>query len=53
VATLARAGRVRDFRRAVSARFDDAEENLNQAGSAPSATLQGAGIYSSDDQSSF
>ena len=53
VATLARAGRVRDFRRVVSARFYNAEENLNQAGRAPAATLQGASIYSSDDQSSF
>ncbi len=53
VATLARAGRVRDVRRVTSSRFDDAEENLNQAGSAPAATLQGASIYSSDDQSSF
>jgi hypothetical protein len=53
VATLARAGRVRDVRRVVSARFDDAEENLNQAGSAPASILQEASIYSSDDQSSF
>jgi hypothetical protein len=44
---------VRDFRRVVSARIDDAEENLNQAGSAPAAILQGDSIYSSDDQSSF
>jgi hypothetical protein len=44
---------VRDFRRVVSARFYNAEENLNQAGRAPAATLQGASIYSSDDQSSF
>jgi ComF family protein len=53
VATLARAGRVRDYRRAVSARFDDAEVNSGSAGTSPVATLQGASIYSSHEQSSF
>jgi ComF family protein len=53
VATLARAARPRDNRRRSSARFDDAEENSVLAGNVPAATLQGASIYSSDDQSSF
>ena len=53
VATLARARRLRDSRRRSSARFDDAEENSVLAGNVPAATLQGASIYSSDDQSSF
>jgi ComF family protein len=53
VATLARAGRVRDMRREISARFDDAEENFESAGTLPIATLQGASIYSSHEQSSF
>jgi ComF family protein len=53
VATLARAGRVHDNRRNVSFRLDDAEDDLNPAGKSPVATLQGAGIYSLHDQSSF
>ena len=53
VATLARAGRVRDNRRIISARFDDAEENFESAGRLPVATLHEASIYSSHEQSSF
>jgi ComF family protein len=67
VATLARAGRVRDSRRVISARFDDAEENSGLlpheprpirgdpglAGTTPDATLQGASTYSLREQSSF
>lgn len=53
VATLARAGRVRDSRRTVSARFDDAEENFGSAGRSPAVTLQEASIDSLHEQSSF
>ena len=67
VATLARAGRMRDSRRVISARFDDAEENSGLlpheprpirgdpglAGTTPDATLQGASTYSLREQSSF
>jgi ComF family protein len=53
VATLARAGRVRDSRRVISARFDDAEENLGMAGTTPAATMQEARIHSLHEQSSF
>ena len=51
VATLARA-RMRD-NRVRSARFDDAEENQDLATDARGAELQGASIFSSQDQSSF
>jgi ComF family protein len=53
VATLARAGRLRDSRRAVSARFDDAEENFGSAGRSPEEALVRDSIYSSHEQSSF
>ncbi len=53
VATLARAGRIYDRRRASSAHFDDAEEIPEFAGNAPVETLQGAFQLSSHDQSSF
>jgi len=38
VATLARASRVHDNRRNVSFRLDDAEDDLNPAGTSPVAT---------------
>ena len=53
VATLARAGRLRDYRRVTSARFDDAEENYEFAGTSPASTMQEESIYSSHEQSSF
>ena len=53
VATLARAGRMRDSRRVISARFDDAEENFRSAGTTPVATLQESSIHSLHEQSSF
>jgi hypothetical protein len=53
VATLARAGRVRDNQHGEFARQGKAEEDPGLAGDAPSAGLQRAGIYSSHDQSSF
>ncbi len=53
VATLARAGRVHDNRRNVPFRLDDAADNLNPVGKSPATTLQGASIYSLDEQSSF
>jgi len=67
VATLARANRVHENRRVISARFDDAEENSEFpphgprpvrgdpgfAGTAPASTLQEKSIYSSHEQSSF
>jgi orotate phosphoribosyltransferase len=53
VATLARASRVHDNRRNVPFRLDDAEDTVNPAGKSPVATLQGAGIYSLHEQSSF
>ena len=52
VATLARA-RMRDHRRAASARFDDAEENSGLVSSPLAADFEGASIFSSHDQSSF
>jgi len=51
VATLARA-RMRDSR-LKSARFDEADESTNTAGSMPAATFEAASVYSSQDQSSF
>ena len=53
VATLARASRVHDNRRNVPFRLDDAEDTVNPASKSPVATLQGAGIYSLHEQSSF
>jgi ComF family protein len=53
VATLARACRIHDKRRAAFARFDDAEENFESTGISPVTTLQGVSIYSSHEQSSF
>jgi len=67
VATLARAGRVRDNRRVTSASFDDAEENSELphhgprpvsgdpgfAGTSQASTMQEESIYSSHEQSSF
>ena len=53
VATLARAGRVRNNRRVTSARFDDAEENSEFAGTSPASTMQEESIDSSHEQSSF
>ncbi|MGD0547429.1 MAG: ComF family protein [Terracidiphilus sp.] len=53
VATLARAGLIRDGRRIASSRFDDAEETSNAASNAPSATLQTAFQLSSQGQPSF
>jgi ComF family protein len=53
VATLARANRLYGIRRGSSAGFDDAEENFNSADRLPVATLQGASIFSSHEQSSF
>jgi len=53
VATLARARRVHDNRRNVPFSLDDGENNLTPAGKSPAVTLQGASIYSLDEQSSF
>jgi ComF family protein len=53
VATLARAGRVYGRRREASARFDDAEENFDEASHALADNLQGAFGFSSHGQSSF
>jgi len=53
VATLARASRVHDNRRNVSFRLDDTENDLIPAAKSPDATLQGVGIYSLHEQSSF
>jgi len=53
VATLARAGRVRDSRRVISARFDDAEDYFVSAGRSPAATMYEASIDSLHEQSSF
>jgi ComF family protein len=53
VATLARAGRIHESRRVVSARFDDAKENSVLAGNAPPANLQGTFELSSHGQPSF
>lgn len=53
VATLARAGHIHDRRRVTSPRFDDAEENLDRAGNALAAKLEGAGVFSLHGQSSF
>jgi ComF family protein len=50
VATLARAGRLRENRRVVSSRFDGAEDIL---GPVPVAALQGEINFSSHDQPSF
>ncbi|MGA3373831.1 MAG: ComF family protein [Terracidiphilus sp.] len=53
VATLARAGRIHERRRATSAGFEPAEDNFDQAGHAPAASLQGEAIFSLHGQSSF
>jgi ComF family protein len=53
VATLARAGRVYDHRHQDSARFDEVEENLDEAGNALAGNLHGAFSFSSHEQSSF
>jgi ComF family protein len=53
VATLARAGRVHDNRRNVSFRLNDAEDTVTPAGKSAAVTLQGEGVYSLHDQSSF
>jgi ComF family protein len=53
VATLARAGRVRDYRRVTSSRFDDAEEIFEFAGTSPASAMQEESNYSSHEQSSF
>jgi ComF family protein len=49
VATLARAGRMRDNRRVISSRFDDVEF----AGTSSASTMQEESIDSSHEQSSF
>jgi ComF family protein len=53
VATLARAGRVRDSRRAVSARFDDAEVIAGMPGLVSATASLQASFDSSHEQSSF
>ena len=53
VATLARAGRVHDNRRNVSFRLNDAEDTVTPAGKSAAVTLQGEGVYSLHEQSSF
>jgi ComF family protein len=53
VATLARAHRIRDSRRVISSRFDDAEEISEIAGNALAANLQEASVCSSHGQPSF
>jgi ComF family protein len=53
VATLARAGRVSDHRRATSALFNDVKNNLDPASDARAANLEGTFIFSSQDHSSF
>jgi hypothetical protein len=44
---------VRNNRRVTSARFDDAEENSEFAGTSPASTMQEESIDSSHEQSSF
>jgi ComF family protein len=53
VATLARAGRVSDHRRATSALCEDTEDNFGPASYPRAANLQGVSDFSSQDQSSF
>jgi ComF family protein len=53
VATLARAGSLRDARRAPSSLFDGAKGNSRLAGDAPAERLQGAFQLSSHDTPSF
>jgi ComF family protein len=53
VATLARAGSLRDGRRVTSSLVDGAEDQTRLPGFAPVERLQGAFQYSSHDQSSF
>jgi ComF family protein len=53
VATLARAGRSNPYRRGSSAFIGDGEDETGPAGNRQAATPEGAGIYSSHDQSSF
>jgi ComF family protein len=53
VATLARARRIYEFRRGTHASFEDSYEDSEVPGDWPSANLQQASIYSSQDQPSF